>query len=68
MYDPWCSQFPFTGSEAFSSSHLRSSVFHSVSTLAPSELLRQGSHFKDDCSSPLVLEPTSLFAVTLTAS
>ena len=47
---------------------LRLSVFQSVTALTPSNVLRQGSHLKDNHSPPLVLEPASLLAVTLTAT
>lgn len=67
-YDPWCSHFPLTASELFSSSHLKSSVFHSITTLAPSKVLRQGSCLKDNHSPPPALEPASLLAVMLTAT
>lgn len=47
---------------------LRLSVFHSVNTLAPSKVLRQGSRLKDNHSPLPVPEPASLLAVTLTAT
>lgn len=68
MYDPWCSHFPLTGIEPFSSSRLRLSVFHSVTTLAPSKVLRQGSRLKDNHSPPPVLDPASPLALMLTAT
>ena len=52
----------------FQFAFLRLSGFHSVTTLAPSKVLRQGSCLKDNHSPPPVLEPTSLLAVMLTAT
>lgn len=47
---------------------LRLSVFHSVNTLAPSKVLRQGSHLEDNHSPLPVPEPASLLPVMLTAT
>lgn len=47
---------------------LRLSVFYSVTTSAPSKVLRQGSHLKDNHSPPPVPKPASLLAGMLTAT